>query len=285
MKINRDIGPCWLFVLSCICIYADENVIESKYYIDGHSLIAKKNSHLTKPTNFFAQALSDIGNMYKNLIHWDSYKTIATTFPIYIAARMADQSLHECFYDKAIHKHINTMPRSFHFFADRIAIAIEGVASAGFFLFSHNVRLRETSKMFLLGLPFVILTADLLKVIFKSEFCYRPLHEEFCKNHKRVLGGFPSTHAAQVTYATVVYGMQYGVKAAVPLALLGAAVVLPFINDNRHYLSQIVAGTGLGVLYGLAATKVIDNKFKDTIDVSLSLDAKHNPSISLGYKF
>src|SRR3546814_2989372 len=43
-------------------------------------------------------------------------------------------------------------------------------------------------------------------------------------------------------YMTVLYGLRYGVKAAAPIGIFGTFLGVTFLNCNRHYLSQLVAG-------------------------------------------
>lgn len=261
------------------------NAYESLTVDDEHTFFVAKKHNRTKPINFFVDVLHDIGSMYRNLIDWDSYKTVVATFPLYAAASMADRPIHEQFYDHCLHENIKQMSSGLVFFAEHVAIPIEAVTASGLFLFASDKRLRETSKMFIIGLPFVVWTADLIKVAFKSNCCYRPLHEHFSKNHKRSYGGFPSAHAAQVTYAATLFGLQYGAPAAVPLSIIGSLVVAAFINDNRHYVSQIVAGGGLGVLYALAASKVVDKKVDSSFNLSVGSTSKGKPALQLAYSF
>lgn len=259
----------------------------SQPLIDGgnyDTCITKKNNR-TKPTSFFVDVLHDIGSMYRNLIDWDSYKTVVATFPLYAFSSMIDKPIHKQFYDDRAHRHLKQMPSGLIYFAEHVAIPLEATAASAIFLFAKDKRLRETTKMFIVGLPFVVLTADLIKVAFKSNCCFRPLHQHFTKNHKRCYGGFPSAHAAQVTFAAALFGIQYGAPAIVPLSIVGSLVVAAFINDNRHYVSQIVAGGGLGVLYALAASKVVDKKFESSVNVSLGSTLTGKPALQLAYSF
>ncbi|MDR3550597.1 MAG: phosphatase PAP2 family protein [Candidatus Babeliales bacterium] len=272
-----------------LCILLLQATIVGAYELptvgDQHAVFTTKKNSRTKPTAFFVDVLHDIGSMYRNLIDWDSYKTVVATFPLYAASSLIDRPIHEQFYDDHLHKNIKQMPSGLVFFAEHVAIPLEATAASAIFLFASDKRLRETSKMFIVGLPFVVWTADLIKVAFKSNCCFRPLHERFSKNHKRCYGGFPSAHAAQVTFAAALFGLQYGAPAIVPLSIIGALVVSAFINDNRHYVSQIVAGGGLGVLYALAASKVVDKKIDSSFNVSVSSTINGSPALQLAYNF
>jgi hypothetical protein len=245
-------------------------------------LIATNN--LTGPTKGLLNVLSDTGNFLKNLADWDTYKTVVATFPLYTASRMIDQNIHTCFYDHHHHRHINQVPCGLCTFADEWVVpTFAGIN--GFLLLSKNDRLRQTSKLFLIGLPLLIWTTDIFKHFCYSEFCLRPLHERFCKDHKRVRRGFPSTHAADCAFFTTLFGLQFGPRAAVPLTLVSAVVIGCFINDNRHYLSQIVAGGGLGVLFALAANKVVDKNMSQDLQFKFDVTERGSPALALSWKF
>jgi len=282
MKLNKR--SSWLWYVLFLPLMAQSSPQSLRACKRECPAVIKKNGK-TKPANFFMDVLHDIGSLYRNVIDWDTYKTIVATFPVCVATGMIDQSVHEVFYDKRRHKNINGIPSGLVFFADNIVVPLEATCAAAAFLFSSNTRLRETSKMFMIGLPFVIWTADIIKAIVKTDCCYRPLHEHLSKNRKQCFGGFPSTHAAQVSFAATLFGSQFGAKAAIPASILGALVVVPFIIDNRHYVSQISAGVGLGVLYGLAASKVVDKNFDSLCKLSLGVTPQGNPAITFAYNF
>jgi len=269
---------CAVTLFGSIHCYGNDDTRDDSYVI-------LKNDRLTKPTRFIKEAVCDVGSMFKNFIHWDSFKTVAATFPLFIAGRLIDEPIHECFYDKKCHKNIHQMPHFFNDIAGRGVVDSISAFSIGSFLWSKNQRLRETSKMFLLGLPFIGWTTNAIKACCKYDICYRPLHEKHSKNHRKSYGGFPSTHAAQVTYATVLFGLQFGAVAAVPLAVLGSLVVVPFINGNRHYVSQIIAGAGLGTLYGLASNKVVNKHFNNDTSFKIGFNNVGAPSLIMSYAF
>ncbi len=137
--------------------------------------------------------------------------------------------------------------------------------------------------MLLLGIPFVIFGKDIIKKL-DADFCLRPWHQDFCQTHKQAMGGFPSGHMAQATYIATLYGMRFGPKLAIPLAFFAAGLGIVFLNCNRHYLSQLVAGVGLGALYGIAANKVIDSKLAENVTLNVCFD-RHGPAFNACYRF
>lgn len=62
---------------------------------------------------------------------------------------------------------------------------------------------------------------------------------------------FPSMHAANIfTFASVI-GMEHDWPYAVPAYMLAAFVGFSRINDDRHFLHDVVAGATLGASYGI----------------------------------
>lgn len=61
---------------------------------------------------------------------------------------------------------------------------------------------------------------------------------------------FPSGHTSNLFTGAVIAGHYYGWKAYVPLCGLAIFVGLTRIEENAHWLSDVVAGAGLGCLVG-----------------------------------
>ena len=231
--------------------------------------------------NGIGTAIKDIVLLHKNLISTESFIVIASTLPLYLATRLADEPLQCHFFSHNGHKNINKMPNWCHDIG-QFGVGIPIVLFGSQLFLSNDPEWREAAWMLLLGMPFVIFGKDIIKK-FDAEFCLRPWHEKFCHNHKQSSGGFPSGHMAQATYVATLYGMRFGPKLAIPLAFFAASIGIIFINCNRHYLSQIVAGAGLGVLYGIAANKVIDSKLLADVDLGIAWDK--GPAIKACYRF
>ena len=240
------------------------------------------NSCLRKGFNVVGAALSDMIALNKNLVSTESFIVIASTLPIYLAARLIDDPLQCHFFTHHTHKNINQLPQWCHDTV-RFGIGIPIVLLGSQLFLSNDPEWREAAWMLFLGIPFVIFGKDIIKR-FDADFCMRPWHEDFCKDHKRAMGGFPSGHMAQATYIATLYGIRFGPKLAIPLGLFAASVGLVFLNCNRHYFSQLVAGVGLGALYGIAANKVIDLKLCPDLRIDFCLD-RNGPAIKACFKF
>ena len=107
----------------------------------------------------------------------------------------------------------------------------------------------------------------------------------FAKIAHEYVEGSPSTHAADFTFVTTLYGLQFGPRAAMPLALVGGLVIFSFIDDNRHYLSQLVAGGGLGVMFALAANKVVNKNLTQNVQINFDVTERGAPALALSYAF
>lgn len=237
---------------------------------------------LRRSFNFVGQAIKDSLLLNINLISTESFIVIAATMPIYLATRMMDNSIQSHFFSHNGHKNINQMPHWCHELV-RFGIAIPIVLLGSQAFLSCDQEWREAGWMLLLGIPFVIFGKNIIKT-FDADFCLRPWHDEFLKHgHKRSMGGFPSGHMAQAAYIATLYGMRFGHQMAIPLAFFAAGLGLVFINCNRHYLSQVVAGAALGAMYGVAANKVIDAKLTQNWNVSMCYD--NGPAFRADYRF
>lgn len=246
----------------------------------------RRKSRYPEGTTYAAQKvggiLKDAFILNVNLISWDTFKILASTFPLFVGARMIDENIQMHFYDPVYHKNIRQLPRWCHDVAQKsIAAPIVLLGLQG--LFSHEAELFQSSRMMLIGLPFVIWGKEIIK---KARFdsCFRPWNQKFsCK--KRAYGGFPSGHTAEAVYVAVLYGMRYGPKYAIPLGLLAGIIGTTFVSCNRHYLSQVVGGATLGAMYGVAANRLIDQKLGDNLMVGMKLDHRGTPAVELSYRF
>lgn len=231
---------------------------------------------------FWGDIGRDVVSLHKNLFTWSSYKTIVASFPLYIATRMADEYIQSKFYCEDHHKNYNQMPSWCRAGAKwGIAVPMATLGSLAFLSSSEDIRM--TSRVFLTGMPFVIFGKDILKKM-KIRACLRPKCEFFCK-HNRAYGGCPSGHMAEAAYMLTLYGLRYGAKFAAPLSAVAAFVAIAFINCNRHYSSQIVAGAALGTAYALAAYKVVSKNLESNISIDVACNLSGGTGLRLVYKF
>ncbi len=234
-------------------------------------------------SDVFGWVLKDAFCINWNLLTWDSFKIVTTIFPFYISARMVDQKLQNCFFDFDCMKNKHCVP---HWCKEVARVSVAPViAFFGINAFlNRDDRLRTTSQVMLIGLPFVFYVAQLAKY-WQCDASLRPWHEKFCKNGSRSNGGLPSGHTAKASYLAVLYGLEYGPKAAIPLGILTAFVGSAFVACNRHYLSQVVAGVGFGALYGAAAHKTVQKELEDLWSFDFYTDECARPGFCARYRF
>lgn len=224
----------------------------------------------------------DAGSLLKNLFSVSSAKVLTGFTPLYILSRMHDEKIQANFYDPASHKNINQLSKHCHSIA-HYGIGVPMVALSSLALFANDEDLRLTGRMFAIGLPFVQSGKDIIKKLrFKS--CLRPWHENFDRTY-RSSGGFPSGHMANVMFMASLFGTRHGPVWGVPLGLFAGFVFADFVNCNRHYLSQLVAGAGLGLIFAFAASKVVDKKLSERCSFSCNIDSYGIPSAQLCYRF
>jgi len=213
----------------------------------------------------------------------DSFKIATGFFPFYVAGRMIDKKLQSCFYDAHWHRNCCQLPFWCNDLA-KVSISIPIVVLGSWAFFGKTEEIRSIGRVFLVGMPFVVFGKDVLKK-WQAEHCLRPKHEKFCC-WKKYYGGFPSGHMAEITYMTVLFGVRFGAPAAIPLGILSLFVAGTFLNCNRHYLSEIVAGAALGTMYAMAANNVIERELSGKkFCLGFDCDQCGNPAINLACAF
>jgi len=220
---------------------------------------------------------------YNLFFSFDTFKIFTSLFPLYVGCKMIDNDVQSCFYESRCHKNCCQLP-SWCEYAATLGIGISIVALGSFAFLGKTDEVRTISRVFLVGMPFVIFGKDLIKK-WKCSHCKRPRNSKFSR-FKDYYGGFPSGHMAESIYMTVFFGLHYGAKAYIPLSVLSLFVAAESINCNRHYLSQVVAGAGLGAAFAVAAHKVVKREFNEKkISLDFDCDQRGNPALSLSCCF
>ena len=236
-----------------------------------------------KGPGFIWDLVKDAFLLNVNLFSWDTYKIVVGMFPFFIGARMVDRRIQDHFFCHESFKNCNQLPHWCHEVV-RFGLSIPIVALGSQAFLSHDPDWAITGRILLIGMPFVIFGKDLFKRI-EFECSLRPWHDHFCKDGKRHGGGFPSGHMAEIMYMTVLYGMRFGPKIAIPLSIYATVLGTIFINCNRHYLSQLIAGGVLGAVYACAASRLVDSKLANNMCISLATDSQGAPGLNISYDF
>jgi hypothetical protein len=230
--------------------------------------------HVLEPPNPIVNPInkipSTIIDFHKNIFCKDTLKIVTAFTPLYLIGRLVDKKIHRCFYCSDHHKNTHQFPKwCYHCSNHGLTAELVTLSAFSFYPFNRDVKI--TAQVFAISLPFTWVGKKFLKV-FKTEACLRP-HNQFFNKKKKAYGGCPSGHVMEAMYAATLFGMQLGPWWGVPLGAAAAAIFINFTTANRHFVSQMVAGAGLGVIYASAASKVVDTfKYKD-VSYSVYKDA------------
>lgn len=266
------------FVTSPVCA-SRKNFYES---CDGKKLFAPLNQE-SVVRDAFKSSFWNVLSLGRELFRWDSYKIVVGVFPFIIAGRMADERINNCFINRRFHKNRNQLSSFFQQFG-RYGFVFPVFLGGCLSIAARDPDVRFTSRMFILGFPFVYLCKEIIKKLDSGQIKLRPWCEGFSRE-KRADGGFPSGHIAIYSYAAVLYGKRFGFPFALPLGALTALTGIAFINCNRHYASQVVAGVGLGALFAYAADKVVDKRLYKDFSFGIDSCCDGKPALSLSYSF
>ena len=89
----------------------------------------------------------------------------------------------------------------------------------------------------------------------------------------------------EAIYAATLFGKRLGPAWGVPLGLFAGAIFIDFANANRHFVSHLTAGAGLGVIFAYAADKTI-NEFCERHNLSCSFSIKEKcPTLTVSCSF
>jgi len=232
--------------------------------------------------NVFVQNLVDVNRaVFKSV---DTLKILTWVLPVYLFARWSDDVVHASFYDAALHQNIFQMPKAFQQFTNTGVTALTVVLSLLPLLPQIDLDLRRTSSLFGEGVVSLAVLRTFFKNSLKARSSCRPWNQHF-SNKQRALGGFPSGHMAFAGYMTMLFGLRHGPKWGVPLSIFSAFAFFSSINCNRHYVSQLVGGLGLGIIYGYGSYQVLNSRYGEHTNFSFDLDSKNRPSFGVSYEF
>lgn len=262
----------------CVCPTIKTHKLHKRHLFCDRAI----KSPMNKFGLFLGNIVADAIILQRYLFTVESAKIVTGFVPFFLIARQLDEDIQCRFYDPTCHQNINQFPKACHSIAKN-GVGIPMVLLSSLALFAPWCDVRDTARMYAIGLPFVHYGKNVIKKI-RSKGCLRPWHEEF-SSKKRSSGGFPSGHMANVTYSATLFGIRHGIKWALPLSLFAAFVFADFVNCNRHYVSQIIAGAGLGVIYAVAANAVLERKWLKNCSCSLGTDNQGRSTMKVAYNF
>ena len=233
--------------------------------------------------NFFVREMKNILDLNLGIFSRDTLKVLAIGAPIYVITRNAcDDKLHSCFYQKSEHKNINQCPKNIYNFIHKSFIPVLTIPAV-YSIFFGDEDLLRTGEVYVAGVLSIWGAKNMIKNNVELDCCMRPWNEHYdCK--KRGYGGFPSGHISELVFLTWLYGAEYGLKVALPLAAYTATVFGLSISCNRHYLSQLVGGSILGAVYAIAAVKLVDKRISDCCRFKVDFEPERT-CLSWSYDF
>jgi hypothetical protein len=280
--------------LAFICIVQPVHSSGKKQKKTEEKIVLKKKGIKGRPfdtmtpkrvKNYLSKMARDSYSIGDKLLSLQSMKVITGTLPFYLIGRRADAVVHRQFYDIETHTNKNQPPK----FLSDIALDDKYISLPfiGFGLIGwlhHNPYKRRRAQVFTTGLAWSFLFKTLIKQI-KVDGNLRPWHENFDR-HKRAHGGNPSGHMTITAYMATYWALEKGRSAAVPLALFTTFALTMNVASNHHYLSQAIAGTGFGVMLGMAAHAAFRSlTVPEHVTVGLGTDQKGNLGIRFAYDF
>lgn len=234
---------------------------------------------------FVKNIFEDTYSIGKNIMTLETMRLITVTMPFYLTARRADNRLHEQFYNIDTHTNKNQPPKFLCNLAldDKyISLPFIAIGIAGFI--HDDPYSRRRAQLFTNGLIWCFALKILLKEI-KTTGSFRPYHENFDK-HKRVHGGNPSGHMTITTYLATFWTLEKGEKWGIPLGMFTIFALGMNVSCNHHYLSQGIAGMGLGAIVGLAThTAFRDITMPKDMHLGFSTDYRGNIGVRFAYDF
>ena len=138
------------------------------------------------------------------------------------------------------------------------SVFVAGMFTAG--RFSHGTRFRAMTYDMLDAAIVNLAYTELIKVAVGRE---RPNGQDE--------KSFPSGHTSNTFALAAVAERHYGWKVGVPAYLVAGLVGASRIQQDKHYLSDVVAGATLGYIVGRTVVRVNGRPFEETVGVSIQI--------------
>jgi hypothetical protein len=213
-----------------------------------------------------------------------SMKILAGVLPFYLIGRKVDPTVHRQFYDADNHRNIHQPPKWLRDILADEAMAIPFGIYGAVGWFNKDKNKRREAQIFTVGLFWTWSSKVLLKQI-KADAGLRPWHEEHDR-HKRSHGGSPSGHTSMASFMATYLWLAKGPKYGVPLSIYAGMIGGISIAANHHYVSQVVAGAGLGVMVGVAGYAVLqDLQVPENLEIGLATDRRGGLGVRVAYSF
>jgi len=203
--------------------------------------------------------LTYLVTLHQNLVSFDGLLALAVMiYAVYLLRSSGvDRYIHCLFYDKDTHTNIHQLPEWVSILG-RFGFKALRLYCIGLVLFCGDVRIPEL--LLIQGSLWLGILKRIVKMVTdecKLETAIRPRNERF--DHKALYyGGTPSGHMCQIAFGLWLFWYHYGLNYYLTIFSLCQYLVATVyvVSSNRHFLSQTIAGTSLGVIFAIAITKV-----------------------------
>lgn len=121
--------------------------------------------------------------------------------------------------------------------------------------FTENNKLLETSK--------ALIEANIITSVMTGALKLSLGRERPDGSGSRFNSSFPSGHVSGSFTLASVFDSMYGYKVGIPLYAFAGFVGLSRISDNKHYLSDVIFGAGLGTVVGRGVAKIHKDEHRE----------------------
>lgn len=238
--------------------------------------------------NYVRNLIVDSYDISKELFSQRSLKILSAFIPLYLTSRHVDKGIHSHFYDAANHENKHQPPQWLQVFSEYEVMEIPAWFCRFFSVLHRDPRERRAMQIFTTGMTWSLVAKLAIKQVVKSaqlEAGLRPLHPGFSRDWK-YYHGIPSGHSLLIAYTATYLGLYKGRYYGIPLGLYTGFVMGMRVAGNHHYLSQVLTGAVIGILFGASSYAVFDNKIAlKNLAFNIVSDGPSRIGVSVAYDF
>lgn len=144
-----------------------------------------------------------------------------------------------------------------------------------FFYFADNPEAHEFAKVMLKSTLYSSLVTDVLKKTVQEPRPGDPSDKE----------SFPSAHATRAFAFAATVNELHGSTWGIPAYILATGVAYSRMNDNRHYVHDVLAGAAIGASYGISISHRYKNKKANQQSNSEFTALPTGDGLALGFRY
>jgi len=265
-----------------------KSIIINKIFIVIFFISNCVNFNLSLSYNLFdnlKHVVLDLIEINISLLSSKTFYTLGLATPLYLSALSIDTRLHYLFYDQKAHRNIRQLElfnsvlnrqMSDNLLANFIILSSLGI-------FSDNKNFQDIGYKLMLGLCSMGLVKKIIKLI-NWDGALRPNNQYFIHGEK-YYGGFPSGHLMTMSYLNTIWIQQFGLKDSSLLILATTYMFVDYLVQNRHYISQLIAGSAIGIIYGCAVNFCLNQETDKDLKTYISKEAIKLDMINKNLRF